>query len=244
MVVPTKGTPRDMGPALQALDRLLNRREREREARRALQRRNLNELQEINELGRVMYYVRVSTTGGMKKVPDQVMATTVDELVGVWLNDEGREGDMVSLVAGVLQCAQSNPHREITMHMSSQQQDRGIADTSGVGEESDTDSDDEFRARKDVTSTPVMPGNTHSFHPQRDPALLVPRYNPNIPPCGQPIYPTQSGYHAPLIRDAGSTIVMTRRQSIKIFPGTTQPLLKEKLLGMPLRQEKCTEKRG
>lgn len=29
-VVPTKGTPRDMGLALQALDRLLNRRERER----------------------------------------------------------------------------------------------------------------------------------------------------------------------------------------------------------------------
>lgn len=86
-VVPTKGTPRDMGPALQALDRLLNR--REREARRALQRRNLNELQEINESGRVMYYVRVSTTGGMKKVLDQVMATTVDELVGVWLNDKG-----------------------------------------------------------------------------------------------------------------------------------------------------------
>lgn len=76
-----------------------------------------------------MYYVQVSTTGGMTKVLDQVMATTVDELVGVWLNDEGLEGDMASLVAGVLQCAQPNPHREITVHMSSQQQDRGIADT-------------------------------------------------------------------------------------------------------------------
>lgn len=83
----------------------------------------------------------------------------------------GREGDMVTLVAGVLQCAQPNPHREITMHMSSQQQDRGIADTSGVGEESDTDSDDEFPTRNNLTSTPVMPGNTHSFRPQRDPAL-------------------------------------------------------------------------
>lgn len=188
--------------------------EQQRRSRKAVKGAQLNK---PVELGNGVHIARAVTAGGTKKVMDKIDVS--QGIIGVWMSETGREGQIHNFLVGILEWAEENPEVTVIVYTGLEVVQEVVRDSMERTQMEDSDSSSSEEEAAGGPGRPDRPGTPFSFEegltfqnhstPWNQPVLgpflnnrhkrgrerSERKYNPYSQPCVLPVY--IYSYHAP-----------------------------------------------